>query len=145
MERSLTLIALFAALVAILGLVPQISLAAGVPITAQSLGIMLCGTVLGARRVALAAGLPERVAGLTIDRQCAGGLDAIGLAAALVDGGRARVVVAGGVESYSRRPLRAMPGPDGAPAFYDQAPFTPWPARWPRSCRHDGWRWPSRW
>lgn len=54
MERSLTHIALFAALVAILGLVPQISLAAGVPITAQSLGIMLCGTVLGARRGALA-------------------------------------------------------------------------------------------
>ncbi len=54
MERSLTLIALFAALVAILGLVPQITLAAGVPITAQSLGIMLCGTVLGARRGALA-------------------------------------------------------------------------------------------
>ena len=54
MERSLTLVALFAALVAILGLVPQISLAAGVPITAQSLGIMLCGTVLGARRGALA-------------------------------------------------------------------------------------------
>lgn len=84
-----------------------------------------------ARRVALAAGLPERVAGLTIDRQCAGGLDAIGLAAALVASGRARVVLAGGVESYSRRPLRAMPGPDGAPAFYDQAPFTPWPDRDP--------------
>lgn len=54
MERSLTHIALFAALIAILGLVPQISLASGVPITAQSLGIMLCGTVLGARRGALA-------------------------------------------------------------------------------------------
>jgi acetyl-CoA C-acetyltransferase len=38
--------------------------------------------------VALAAGLPERVAGLTIDRQCAGGLDAIALAAALVQAGR---------------------------------------------------------
>lgn len=54
MERSLTHIALFAALIAILGLVPQISLASGVPITAQSLGIMLCGTVLGARKGALA-------------------------------------------------------------------------------------------
>lgn len=54
MERSLTHVALFAALIAILGLVPQITLAAGVPITAQSLGIMLCGTVLGARRGALA-------------------------------------------------------------------------------------------
>ena len=54
MERSLTHIALFAALIAVLGLVPQITLGVGVPITAQSLGIMLCGTVLGARRGALA-------------------------------------------------------------------------------------------
>ena len=84
-----------------------------------------------ARRVALAAGLPERVAGLTIDRQCAGGLDAILLARALVDSGAARVVVAGGVESYSRRPLRAMRGADGQPVPYDQAPFTPWPERDP--------------
>ena len=85
-----------------------------------------------ARRVALAAGLPERVAGLTIDRQCAGGLDAILLARALVDSGAAQVVVAGGVESYSLRPLRAMPGQgDGPPVPYDQAPFTPWPDRDP--------------
>ena len=35
-----------------------------------------------ARRVALAAGLPDRVAGLSIDRQCAGGLDALLLARA---------------------------------------------------------------
>jgi biotin transport system substrate-specific component len=34
--------------------VPKIDLAFGVPITAQSLGIMLCGTILGARRGALA-------------------------------------------------------------------------------------------
>jgi len=54
MERSLSHIALFAALIAVLGLVPKLDLAAGVPITAQSLGIMLCGTVLGARRGALA-------------------------------------------------------------------------------------------
>jgi biotin transport system substrate-specific component len=54
MERNLAYISLFAALIAVLGLVPKIDLAAGVPITAQSLGIMLCGTVLGARRGALA-------------------------------------------------------------------------------------------
>ncbi len=54
MERNLTHIALFAALIAVLGLVPQITLVSGVPITAQSLGVMLCGTVLGARRGALA-------------------------------------------------------------------------------------------
>lgn len=85
-----------------------------------------------ARRVALAAGLPERVAGLSIDRQCAGGLDAILLARALVESGAAQVVVAGGVESYSRRPLRLATDPAGGPPVpYDQPPFTPWPARDP--------------
>lgn len=85
-----------------------------------------------ARRVALAAGLPETVAGLTTDRQCAGGLDAILLARALVDSGAAHIVLAGGVESYSRRPLRLRTDPDGSPPLaYDQAPFTPWPDRDP--------------
>lgn len=54
MERKLALIALFAALIAALGLIPKVTLAFGVPVTAQSLGVMLCGTVLGARRGALA-------------------------------------------------------------------------------------------
>jgi biotin transport system substrate-specific component len=54
MERSLTHIALMAALIAALGLIPKITLATGIPITAQSMGIMLCGTILGARRGALA-------------------------------------------------------------------------------------------
>ncbi len=57
MERNLTHIAMFAALIAVLGLIPKMDLAVGVPITAQTLGIMLCGTVLGARRGALAVGL----------------------------------------------------------------------------------------
>jgi acetyl-CoA C-acetyltransferase len=85
-----------------------------------------------ARRVALASGLPETVAGLTIDRQCAGGLDAILLARALVESGAAEVVLAGGVESYSRRPLRLRTDPNGGPPVaYDEAPFTPWPDRNP--------------
>ncbi|MEH6520252.1 biotin transporter BioY [Sulfitobacter sp.] len=54
MERTVTQVALFAALIAALGLIPQLTLAFGVPITAQSLGVMLCGTVLGARRGFLA-------------------------------------------------------------------------------------------
>jgi acetyl-CoA C-acetyltransferase len=85
-----------------------------------------------ARRVALAAGLPERVAGLTIDRQCAGGLDALRIAAAMIAAGQAEVVIAGGVESYSRRPTRFATDPDGGPAVrYEQAPFTPWSDRDP--------------
>lgn len=55
MERNLTHIALFTALIAILGLAPPISLGFGVPVTAQTLGIMLAGAVLGAKRGFLSA------------------------------------------------------------------------------------------
>lgn len=106
-------------------------------IAADQVSELICANALGAggnpaRLVALAAGLPERVPGLTIDRQCAGGLDAILLAHAMVDAGLAEVVVAGGVESYSRRPERWRTDPQGGPAQrYEQARFTPWPARDP--------------
>jgi biotin transport system substrate-specific component len=54
--RTLVRIALFAALIAVLGLFPKfdIPLAGGVPITMQSLGVMLAGVLLGPRRGALA-------------------------------------------------------------------------------------------
>ncbi|APX24399.1 MAG: acetyl-CoA C-acyltransferase [Rhodobacteraceae bacterium] len=93
---------------------------------------LVLGNALGAggnpaRLVALAAGLPERVAGLSIDRQCCGGLDALVLGAALIASGQAEVVAAGGVESYSRRPLRSRTDPEGgAPLPYDRPPFVPW-------------------
>ncbi|WP_281178349.1 thiolase family protein, partial [Nocardioides jensenii] len=78
-----------------------------------------------ARLSALAAGLPERVPGLTVDRQCASGLAAIDLAAQSVRGG-ARVVLAGGVESPSTAPWRFWPpAPGGEPVRYDRAPFAP--------------------
>lgn len=85
-----------------------------------------------ARIAALAATLPEHIAGLSIDRQCAGGLDAIVLGDAMIRSGLHDVVIAGGVESYSRRPIRMhSPADGGAPVVYDQAPFTPWPDRDP--------------
>jgi biotin transport system substrate-specific component len=53
--RDLAYIALFAALVAVLGVLPPINVAVTpVPITAQTLGVMLAGSVLGARRGGLA-------------------------------------------------------------------------------------------
>lgn len=57
--RTLVRIALVAALIAALGFVPPLYLpiAAGVPITAQSLGVMLAGLLLGARGGAAATGL----------------------------------------------------------------------------------------
>lgn len=85
-----------------------------------------------ARLCALASDLPQTVAGLTIDRQCVGGLDAVLLAKSLIQSGQCNIVIAGGVESYSRRPLRYHTFSDGsAPQAYEQAPFTPWPDRDP--------------
>ena len=57
MERKLAYIALFAALIAALGLIPKITLGFGVPITAQTLGVMLCGTILGSRLGFIASAL----------------------------------------------------------------------------------------
>ena len=51
--RDLAYIALFAAITAVLGLVPAIAVGP-VPITAQTLGVMLAGAILGARRAFLA-------------------------------------------------------------------------------------------
>ena len=59
-----------------------------------------------ARLIALASGLPERTAALTVDRQCASGLDAIMLAVRAVALGDANVAVAGGGESVSTAPWR---------------------------------------
>lgn len=49
-SRSLALVALFAALLAVFGLIPKIDLPLGVPITLQTLGVMLAGCMLGPRR-----------------------------------------------------------------------------------------------
>lgn len=57
--RDIVFVSLFAALIAILGLIPKIDLPflAGVPITVQTLGVMLAGLFLGPRRGALAVAL----------------------------------------------------------------------------------------
>ena len=64
---SLALVSLFAALIAVFGLIPKIDLPLGVPITLQTLGVMMAGAMLGPKRglqavalflVAVALGLP---------------------------------------------------------------------------------------
>jgi acetyl-CoA acyltransferase len=55
-----------------------------------------------ARNAVLAAGLPERVPGTTVDRQCGSSLQAVQFAAQAVMCGAAEIVVACGVESMSR-------------------------------------------
>jgi acetyl-CoA C-acetyltransferase len=77
-----------------------------------------------ARVAALAAGLGEQVPGLTVDRQCGSGLDAIGVAARLVVGG-SDLVLAGGAESASTAPTRLALQPDGTRVPYDRAAFAP--------------------
>src|SRR5690606_31019639 len=67
------------------------------------------------RIAALRAGLPTAVPGLTVNRFCASGLQAVALAAQRVMVGEAEVIVAGGVESMSRVPMvghRPSPNPD---------------------------------
>jgi 3-oxoadipyl-CoA thiolase len=66
-----------------------------------------------ARMAALLAGLPESVAGVTVNRLCASGLAAVVSACHAVVAGDGDLFVAGGVESMSRAPL-AMAKPDTA-------------------------------
>src|SRR5688500_15171297 len=57
-----------------------------------------------ARMSALLAGLPVEVAGVTVNRLCASGLNAINQAARAIKAGEGDVYIAGGVESMSRAP-----------------------------------------
>jgi acetyl-CoA C-acetyltransferase len=66
-----------------------------------------------ARMAALLAGLPESVAGVTLNRLCASGLAAVVSACHAVAAGDGELFVAGGVESMSRAPF-ALPKPDRA-------------------------------
>ena len=68
-----------------------------------------------ARIAALDAGWDQRVAGVTLSRYCASGLESINLAAAKVMSGMEDMVVAGGVESMSRVPM----GSDGGAWYMD--------------------------
>ncbi|MDD7911705.1 thiolase family protein [Pseudovibrio exalbescens] len=86
-----------------------------------------------ARLCALAAGIPEDVAATTLDSQCCSGLESVLQAIALIESGQANVVVCGGAESYSQRPLRAHQAREdgGEITFYERPPFSPWPERDP--------------
>ena len=65
-----------------------------------------------ARRAALDAGCDVTVPGITLDRQCSGGLDAVTMACRLVQAGAGEVYIAGGTESATTSPLRAEDSPD---------------------------------
>lgn len=108
----------------------------GVP--AQAVDAVVLGNALGAggnpaRMLALAGGLPERCAAFSIDTQCCAGLDAVSMAVGLLASGQASVVIAGGVEAWSRSPIRQVrPLHAGQAAItYEQPAFSPDPARDP--------------
>ncbi|WP_328333756.1 MULTISPECIES: acetyl-CoA C-acetyltransferase [unclassified Streptomyces] len=73
-----------------------------------------------ARTAAVAAGLPDTVAGVQENRFCASGLEAVNLAAAKVRSGWEDLILAGGVESMSRVPMAS----DGGAWAMD--PMTNW-------------------
>ena len=61
-----------------------------------------------ARMAALIAGLPETVPGVSVNRLCASGLEAVNQGARAIKLGEADLVLAGGVESMTRAPLVAL-------------------------------------
>ncbi|WP_185861785.1 acetyl-CoA C-acyltransferase [Peribacillus cavernae] len=70
---------------------------------------VILGNIVGpggnvARLSVLEAGLPLTVPGLTLDRQCSAGLEAIRMACYLIQGGAGQCYIAGGVESTSTSP-----------------------------------------
>lgn len=82
-----------------------------------------------ARLSALSANIPVEVPAFTVDRQCGSGLEAINLAARLIQAGSGDVYVAGGVESTSLAPWR-IEKPSSlydlhGPRFYSRARFSP--------------------
>jgi 3-oxoadipyl-CoA thiolase len=85
-----------------------------------------------ARMAALLAGLPESVAGVTVNRLCASGLSAVVSASHAVVAGDGDLFVAGGVESMSRAPL-VMAKPERA---YPRGNQTVWDTTL-------GWRFPN--
>jgi 3-oxoadipyl-CoA thiolase len=85
-----------------------------------------------ARMAALLAGLPETVAGVTVNRLCASGLSAVVSACHAIRAGDGELFVAGGVESMTRAPL-VMAKPDRA---YERGDRTVWDTTL-------GWRFPN--
>jgi len=67
-----------------------------------------------ARMAVLLAGLPDSVPGSTVNRLCGSSLDAINIAARMIEAGAGEVMIAGGVESMSRAPFVV---PKGESAF----------------------------
>ena len=86
-----------------------------------------------ARMGALLAGLPQSVAGVTVNRLCASGLNAVNQAARAIKAGEGDVFVAGGVESMTRAPYSVPKNPTG---YGPSGNITGWDTTL-------GWRYPN--
>ena len=85
-----------------------------------------------ARMAALLGGLPVEVAGVTVNRLCASGLNAVNQASRAIKAGEGEVYIAGGVESMSRAPY-SLPKSE---AGYSFGNLTAWDTTL-------GWRYPN--
>lgn len=74
------------------------------------------------RLAATVAGLPECVPGMTVDRFCSSGLQAIAIAAAQIECGMNDILVAGGVESMTALPMTIDRSADVSPWLMEHAP-----------------------
>jgi acetyl-CoA C-acetyltransferase len=108
------------------------ALLSDVSLEAAQVDEVILGNAIGpggnpARLALLTAGFPVGVPGVTVDRQCGSGLEAINQAARLIQSGAAHVVIAGGVESVSTAPWR-IEKPNSLyelPQFAHRARFSP--------------------
>lgn len=85
-----------------------------------------------ARMAALLAGLPDSVPGITVNRLCASGMSAVGMAGQAVRAGDADILVAGGVESMTRAP------------WVQAKPERPWAKPGEAFDTSIGWRFPNK-
>jgi acetyl-CoA C-acetyltransferase len=86
-----------------------------------------------ARMAALLAGLPHEVGGVTMNRLCASGLNAVNMAARAIRAGEGDVYIAGGVESMTRAPYSVPKNPR---AWGPSGNITGWDTTL-------GWRYPN--
>ena len=95
---------------------------------------VILGNVVGndgniARKSLLEAGMSKSIPGVTIDRQCGSGLDAVTTACRMIQAQAGSIYIVGGVESTSRapwkiqRPQSVYDAP--TPAFFERASFAP--------------------
>lgn len=105
---------------------------------AAQVNAIVVGNALGAggnpaRMLGLHTGLPQTCAAYTVDTQCCAGLDAVAMGMGLIASGQAEVVIAGGMEAWSRSPIR-MHRPlhaNDAPIAYERPAFAPTPEQDP--------------